>query len=53
MPKYTVTINLNSISYDIESDNEDNAIAQAEAFALEESQYDLIKWAYYDVREDN
>jgi hypothetical protein len=49
MTKYAVTINLNSLSYEFEAENEDEAIAIAEGFALDETQYDLLKWAGYDV----
>jgi len=49
MKKYKVTINLNSISYEIEAENEDKAVAQAYELAMEESQYDLLKWADYEA----
>lgn len=51
MAKYKVTINLNSLSYEYEAENEDEAISKAEEMALEEPQYDLLKWASYDVEE--
>ena len=51
MAKYEVKIFLNSVSYEIEAENEDKAIEQAEEYALEESQYDLLKWANYEVEE--
>jgi hypothetical protein len=49
MEKYEVRINLNSISYEIEATNEEEAIAQAYELALQESQYDLLKWADYEA----
>ena len=51
MPKYKVTINLNSLNYEVDEENEDSAIKLAEQMALDEPQYDLLKWANYDVEE--
>lgn len=51
MPKYKVTINLNSLSYEFDEENEDSAIKLAEQMASDEPQYDLLKWATYDVEE--
>jgi len=51
VPLYEVKINLNSITYEIEADDEDTAIEEASELALDETQYDLLKWADYDVEE--
>lgn len=51
MPNYQVRINLNSISLEVEADDEDHAIELAEEIALEENMYDILKWAEYDVEE--
>jgi hypothetical protein len=49
MPKYNVRINLNSISYEIEADNEDKAVEFANNCASGETAYDLLKWADYET----
>lgn len=49
MPKYNVRINLNSISYEIEADNEDKAIEFAKDCVYDETTYDLLKWADYET----
>lgn len=51
MTMYKVTVNLNSISYEVEAEDEDKAINLAEQMALDEPQYDLLKWANYDIEE--
>lgn len=51
MTKYQVIVDLNSITYEIEAEDEEQAIEQAEELAMEESQYDLLKWADYSVDE--
>ena len=51
MPKYEVRIDLNSITYELEADNQDEAITLSHKLALNETQYDLLKWAEYDVKE--
>jgi hypothetical protein len=51
MTEYQVTINLNSITYELEAGNEDEAIALASRIAMGENTYDLLKSAYYDVEE--
>jgi hypothetical protein len=51
MATYKVTVNLNSITYDIESENEDKAIEIARDNVTEESHYDILKWADYEVEE--
>ena len=53
MAKYKVTISLNSISYDIEAENEDKAVTIANELAMTESHYDLLKWADYETEEIN
>ena len=50
MEKYEVEINLHSISYEIEAENEEEAIAQAYELAMQETQYDLLKWANYEAK---
>lgn len=49
MTKYLVTINLNSISYEIEADNEEKAIESAQECFYDETMYDVIKWADYET----
>jgi len=51
MPKYEVRINLNSITYELEADDEGEATNHAHQMALDETQYDLLKWADYEVSE--
>lgn len=51
MPRYQVTINLNSLSYEVDSENEHEAIRLAEQMALDEPQHYLLKSAYYDLEE--
>jgi disulfide oxidoreductase YuzD len=51
MPKYEVRIDLNSITYEIEADNEDKAVKFAKEIANDETMYDLLKWALYTVEE--
>lgn len=47
MPKYEVTVDINSITYEIEANNEDEAMDMASSLAMQETQYDLLKWANY------
>jgi len=51
MPKYEVRINLNSISYEIEADNQDEAIKTASELIFDEAMYDIVKWAEYEAEE--
>jgi disulfide oxidoreductase YuzD len=51
MPKYEVRIDLNSITYEIEADNEDEAVEFAEEIVYDNTMYDLLKWADYTVEE--
>jgi len=51
MPNYEVRISLNSITYEIEADDEDKAIEIAEENVYDETMYDLLKWADYEVKE--
>ena len=51
--KYKVTISLNSISYEIEAENEEVAIQKANELAMTESHYDLLKWADYEAEQIN
>jgi hypothetical protein len=48
-PNYQVRVYLNALSYDIEAENEDKAIEIAYDHASNESHYDLLKWADYEV----
>jgi len=50
-PNYTVRVSLNSVTYEITADDEDQAVEKAHEFLLEESTYDLAKWADYEVEE--
>jgi hypothetical protein len=49
MTEYNVRVDLNSINFDIEADNEDEAIEKANELAMNESLYDILKWAEYYV----
>ena len=51
MPKYRVTIDLNSISYEIDADNEDKAVEYAQECFNDETLYDVLKWAEYQTEE--
>ena len=51
--RYEVKIFLNAISYSVEAENEDSAVEIAKNLAMEESQYDLLKWADYEVEKEN
>lgn len=52
-PTYTVRVSLNSVTYEVTADDEEQAIEKAHEFILEESTYDLAKWADYEVSEGN
>lgn len=45
MELYRVTIDLNSISYELEAESEDKAIEFAQECFFDETLYDIIKWA--------
>jgi hypothetical protein len=49
MTEYNVRLDLNSLNFNIEADNEDEAIKKANDFAMNESLYDILKWAEYYV----
>jgi len=51
MPKYEVIIDLNSMAYEIEADNEEEATQSAVEIAHNETPYDLLKWADYTAKE--
>lgn len=51
MAKYKVTIYLNALDYEIESTDEETAITIARDNVLQESHYDILKWADYEVEE--
>ena len=51
MNKYRVTVNLNSISYEFEAENEAKAIEFAEECFYDETLYDILKWANYEIEE--
>jgi hypothetical protein len=45
MELYRVTIDLNSISYEVEAESESKAIEFAQECFFDETLYDIIKWA--------
>lgn len=51
MKKYEVRIYLNSLSYEVEAESEEKAIEYAEEIFYEETMYDLIKRADYEINE--
>ena len=51
MKRYRATIDLNSISYEIEAESEEQAIEYAEECFYEETLYDILKWANYTTEE--
>lgn len=51
MNKYRVTVNLNSISYEFEAENETKAIEFTEECFYDETLYDILKWANYEIEE--
>lgn len=51
MPKYMVQISPNSISYELEADSEKKAIEYAQECFNDETIYDILKWAIYEVEE--
>ena len=51
MKLYRVTIDLNSVSYELEADDEEKAIEYAQECFYDEKLYDLLKWANYDINE--
>jgi hypothetical protein len=51
MKTYKVTINLNSISYEVEAENEEKAIEYAQKCFYDETLYDVLKWANYETEE--
>lgn len=51
MAKYKVTVSPISFSYEIEATDEDTATDKALELSIQESQYDLLKWADYEVTE--
>jgi hypothetical protein len=53
MPNYNVRINLNSISLNLDAEDENHAFELAYEIALNETQYDLLKWAEYDIEVNN
>ena len=51
MEKYNVRIDLNSITYTLEAENQDTAIELAKEFFENESHYDILKWANFEIKE--
>lgn len=51
MAKYRITINLNSISYELEAKSDLEAVEYAQECFYTESLYDVIKWADYEIEE--
>lgn len=51
MKLYRVTIDLNSISYEIEAEDESKAIDLAQECFYDEKLYDILKWADFQTEE--
>ena len=52
MPKYQVTVSPENVFYyEIEADNEDIAVEKAKEYAMQENQYDLLKYAMYEIEQ--
>jgi hypothetical protein len=51
MELYRVTIDLNSISYEVEAESESKAIEFAQECFFDETLYDIIKWADYKTQQ--
>lgn len=51
MPKYEVIVSPNSMRFIVVADTEDGAIELAKDLAHQENQYDILKWADYEVEE--
>jgi hypothetical protein len=49
MDRYRITIDLNSISYELEAESESKAIEYAQECFFDEKLYDLIKWANFQT----
>ena len=51
MSLYRVTIDLNSISYELEAESHEKAIEYAQECFYDETLYDIIKWANYQTKQ--
>lgn len=51
MTRYEVTVDLNSLTYVIDAEDEEAAVEMAHDLAMEESHYDILKWADYHLEE--
>ena len=51
MGLYRITIDLNSISYELEAENEDKAIEYAKECFTDETPHDIIKWANFHTHQ--
>ena len=49
MPNYEVTIDLSSLTYEIEADTEEEAMDFAKQCVYDETMYSIMKWAGADV----
>jgi hypothetical protein len=49
MANYNVRINLNSISLTLDAEDENHAFELAYEIAMGQTQYDLLKWADYEI----
>ena len=48
--KYRVYVTPDQVfSYEVEATNENEAIEMAKEYAMQETQYDLLKWASYET----
>ena len=48
--KYRVYVTPDQVfSYEVEATNEGEAIEMAKEYAMQETQYDLLKWASYEA----
>ena len=51
MPKYRVSVFPMAQIYLIDAEDEELAIQQAEEYVMEETNYDIFKWADYETEE--
>lgn len=49
--KYEVVILLNALRYQVEAGSEEEATDKAKELFYEQSHYDLLKWADYEIEE--
>ena len=51
MPNYEVTIDLSSLTYEIEADTEEKAMEFAKEIVYDNTVYNLLEWADYTAKE--